>query len=119
MDKFIKDNCTFHPEISQLPEFVLEHREQKIRNMGDDFYLTSGTDQLRTPPKRGKQYLDEDDLWNNKSELLRTVDRLEKLAFKSGMENTVAYKDNSKNRDRDFSDNVFLHSLKDFAVDVA
>jgi hypothetical protein len=50
---------------------------------------------------------------------MKTVDRLENLAYQSGMTKTVAYKDHSKEKDRDFHDNVFLKSFKDFAVDVA
>lgn len=50
---------------------------------------------------------------------MKTVDRLENLAYQTGMSKTVAYRDSSVEKDKDFHDNVFLQSFKDFAVDVS
>lgn len=139
-DSYIKKNCTFHPEISQLPDFVLQHREDKIHQYDPVGFIPEyeevpnydyEQEDLRTPtrPIRYHKYAKHNSrdssldggsiLLDNRSELIKTVDRLENLAYKSGMKRTVAYRDNSFKKDRDFNDNLFLHSFKDFAVDVA
>lgn len=144
-EDFVTKNYPFQPSISQLPDFVLEHRLKKLEETNPDNQSKDYTNlakleddmirkSLKTPARGNSQkkhahFSSFDDPTIDRrqrpsndediDELMKTVDRLENLAYQSGMTKTVAYKDHSKEKDRDFHDNVFLKSFKDFAVDVA